>query len=124
LLVKSRNREHQQASVAPSKNTLDIEAAVWPLFVWYPVYMKAVPLVTSDPLLRLVEPDIERDAALGVKWLAGNNGRNTLRLMGVNDADNKPSSLEKEKARVNGFITKQDQLNWMMEYDGKIVGSI
>lgn len=84
-----------------------------------------VPLLeTDDPNVRLVEPDIERDAELGVGWLEGDIGRNTLRLMGIPDNDNNPTTIEQEQQRVAGFIERPDQLNWMIEYEGRVVGSI
>ena len=86
--------------------------------------MKAIELETDNPDVRLVEPVIERDARLGVEWLHGDIGRNTLQLMGVSDEHNKPSTLELEKERVAGFIERPDQLNWMIEYDSHIVGTI
>lgn len=86
--------------------------------------MKTIPLETTNPSVHLVEPELERDAQLGVQWLHGDIGRNTLQLMGVSDQDNKPTTLEKEKQRVTEFIEKPDQLNWMIEYDRQVVGSI
>ncbi|MBI1856836.1 GNAT family N-acetyltransferase [Candidatus Saccharibacteria bacterium] len=86
--------------------------------------MKIVTLETNNPDLKLVEPDIERDALNGVKWLEGDMGRATLQLMGVADEHNKPTTLDEEKERVNDFLTRQDQLNWMIEYRGKVVGSV
>lgn len=86
--------------------------------------MKSLELHTDNPLVRLVEPKIERDAPLGVEWLQGDLGRNTLKLMGVSDENNKPTSLDHEKKRVAEFIEKPDQLNWMIEYEGRVVGSI
>jgi len=32
--------------------------------------------------IRLIKPDIERDASLAVKWFGGENGIKTLRLLG------------------------------------------
>lgn len=86
--------------------------------------MKATQLETSNPNVELVEPVVERDAALGVEWLHGELGHNTLELMGVPEADNKPTTLKAEQERVRGFIEQNDQLNWMIKYDGKIVGSV
>lgn len=79
---------------------------------------------TSNPDVVLVQPDVERDAVLGVQWLEGELGRATLTSMGVADKDNKPTTLERERERVRDFIEKQDQLNWMIEYQGKVVGSV
>jgi len=81
-------------------------------------------LQTNNPDVQLVEPDIERDAVLGVKWLEGELGRATLTSMGVAAKDNKPTTLEYERERVRDFIEGRDQLNWMIEYDGNIVGTV
>ncbi len=86
--------------------------------------MKVLPIQTSNPRIHLIEPSIERDAPLSVQWLQGEPGRTTLRLMGVSDSDNKPSSLEQEKERVSSFISNEDQLNWMIAFDDRVVGSI
>lgn len=86
--------------------------------------MKTTVLETDNPNIHLIEPDIERDAALGVQWLEGELGRNTLSLMGVSAADNKPTTLEQEKERVKEFIEKDNQLNWMISYEDKVVGSV
>lgn len=81
-------------------------------------------LQTNNPDVLLVEPDVERDAALGVQWLGGELGRATLTSMGVADKDNKPTTLEYERQRVKDFIEKEDQLNWMIQYQGRVVGSV
>lgn len=86
--------------------------------------MRTTPLETNNPHIQLIEPDIERDAPISVGWLEGDLGRDTLRLMGVSTEKNKPSSLEQERERVEGFIANENQLNWMISYDGKIVGSV
>lgn len=81
-------------------------------------------LQTNNPDVLLVEPVIERDAALGVQWLEGELGRATLTSMGVADKDNKPTTVEHERERVRDFIEREDQLNWMIEFQGKVVGSV
>jgi len=86
--------------------------------------MKAPQLQTINPNILLVEPDIERDAQLGQHWLEGELGRNTLRLMGVANKHNQSTTLEQEKERVRDFIENADQLNWMIQLDHKVVGSI
>ena len=86
--------------------------------------MKSAPLETPDPHVRLVEPVVDRDAPLGVEWLQGDVGRSTLKLMGVVGGDNKPASLDEERERVQSFIDRDDQLNWMIQYDEQVVGSI
>lgn len=86
--------------------------------------MKAPQLETTNPAVELVAPEIERDAALGIQWLQGEVGHSTLALMGVADKDNKPPTIEAERERVQGFIEGKDQLNWMIQYEGKVVGSV
>lgn len=86
--------------------------------------LKAETMETSNPDVRLVKPDIERDAPLGVQWLQGDMGRSTLSLMGVADKDIKPTTLDEERQRVRDFIKKDDQINWMIQYQGQVVGTI
>ena len=81
-------------------------------------------LQTHSPDVLLVAPNIERDAALGVQWTKGAMGRATLTSMGVAEKDNKPTTLEDERKRVKSFIEGKDQLNWMIDYQGKVVGSV
>ncbi len=81
-------------------------------------------LPTSNPAINLVKPDVVRDAALSVSWLEGSRGRNTLRLMGVAEAENRPTSLGEEVKRVQGFLDKNDQYNWMIQKGDEVVGSI
>lgn len=86
--------------------------------------MKVTPIKTHNPKVDLVQPDITRDSTLGVQWLQGTVGRETLRLMGVSEADNKPSTLSAERRRVHDFISRDDQLNWMIAYENQVVGAI
>jgi hypothetical protein len=81
-------------------------------------------LNTHFPDLELIQPDIERDAPISLEWLEGEMGRNTLRLMGNSDEQNKPSTLEAEKERVKGFLESNDQLTWMIKFHEKIVGTV
>jgi RimJ/RimL family protein N-acetyltransferase len=94
------------------------------LFHWYNSDVFKTELQTSNPSVSLVAPDVDRDAALGVKWLDGDGGRQTLGLMGVEEEYNKPSSLEEEKERVQGFLENNNQFNWMINFNGEIVGAI
>ena len=81
-------------------------------------------LETQSKDITLVTPDVERDAPLGVAWLAGDFGRETLKLMGVTDEYNKPSTIEEEKQRVRNFIESTNQMNWMIQFKEKVVGSV
>lgn len=86
--------------------------------------MKDTDIQTSNERIKLIEPDIERDAVLGVSWLKGEPGRDTLALMGVPDRENRRTTLEDEIRRVKSFIDRNDRLNWMIEYDRKVIGSV
>lgn len=44
--------------------------------------------------------------------------------MGVPDKDNKATDISYERERVKDFIERDDQLNWMIDYQGKVVGSL
>ena len=94
--------------------------------------MKALKeLETTDKTIRLVFPDIARDALEGQQWLSGEIGRQTLLLMGntedvVNEIANKSDDelLAIEQERMKDFIEKPEQLNWMIQYMGKTVGAL
>lgn len=86
--------------------------------------MIATELETSNPDVRLVAPDVERDASLSMHWLHGSLGHATLASMGVAEKDNKPTTLELERERVKRFIDRPDQLNWMIECGHMVVGSV
>ena len=72
--------------------------------------------------LKLIAPDVDRDAGNGVEWLKGTVGRETLGLMGVTDAENAETTLEIERDRVTQMIESEDGLAWMLERDGKVIG--
>lgn len=81
-------------------------------------------LTSDDGQVRLIKPDIERDAPLSVQWLADPHGRYTLRMMGVPDKYNTSTDIIAEKQRVSDFLDKDDQFNWAIELDGQIIGAI
>lgn len=79
---------------------------------------------TDTQLVRLIDPDVARDAQKGMEWLNSENGKETLVLMGVSEEDISETNLAAEEKRVKGFIEGEDQLNWAIEYDGQVVGAI
>lgn len=81
-------------------------------------------LVAPNQDIKLIRPDIERDAPLSVQWLTGATGRETLRLMGIPDKDNHGSTLELECERIGSFLADNSELDWMIEYNGHVVGAI
>ena len=86
--------------------------------------MIAPQLETPRSNVRLIQPNIERDAQLSLSWLKGELGKNTLSLMGATNNNNSQTTLENEQERIKDFIEKDDQLNWMIQLGDKVVGSI
>jgi RimJ/RimL family protein N-acetyltransferase len=86
------------------------------------MFTRDLPTVLSN--VQLVAPNVARDTPLSVAWLEGDHGRETLRLMGVLPQDNKPSTFAAERQRVSDFLEQPDQLNWMIEVDGKVGGAV
>lgn len=81
-------------------------------------------LPTTNQKINLIKPDVSRDAPLSVYWLADPHGRFTLKMMGVPDKDNHAYTLAEEQKRVQEFLDLKDQYNWMIEVDGRVIGSI
>lgn len=84
-------------------------------------------LNSNNNLVRLIEPNVARDAVLGVAWLNGQTGRDTMRSMGNSEATLDqilPTTLKLEADRIQSFIERIDQLNWMIEFDNKVAGSV
>jgi|SRR5580704_7360062 RimJ/RimL family protein N-acetyltransferase len=86
--------------------------------------MFACHLNTADPSIALVAPVVSRDAPLGMRWLAGDQGRETLRMMGVPEEEIRPTNLDEESARITSFLERRDQYNWMIDFRGAVVGAI
>ena len=82
-------------------------------------------IIKTDRIdLVLARPNVERDAPLAVVWLKGDKGRDTLRLMGNTDEQNKPSTLKEEQDRIREFIISTTQLTWMLMFKNKTIGTI
>lgn len=81
-------------------------------------------LITANPAVRLISPNVARDAPLSVGWQDGPGGRHTLKMMGVMDADNRPTTLELEQQRTRDFLEKTDQYNWMIQVGEQVIGTI
>lgn len=84
--------------------------------------MIAPELLTVDEDIRLIPPDVERDAPLSVSWLEGEEGEETLRSMGVPDKDIVSPTLEGEEERIHEMIESPHRIAWMIEYAGEVVG--
>ena len=86
--------------------------------------MKVNNLETKNPHVNLVVPNLDRDPKISLEWLNGVDGATTLALMGNDAIDIKPTTIEHEVKRTEDFINSKDQLNWMIQLDGDIVGAI
>ena len=86
--------------------------------------MRGPLLVVPERNLRLLPPDVERDAPLSVVWLNGPSGRETMRLMGNDPGHITDTTLEAQRRLVAEFATQPGHINWMIESQGQVVGSI
>lgn len=115
------------ASQNSSNITYDSEPGIFfkcPLGRFWYYGRMFIPLKTSLPDLELVLPDVERDAAPSVAWLEGASGRETLALMGNTEADNRPSDLKTEQARIRSFLESTNQITWALRYHNQTVGAV
>ncbi len=74
--------------------------------------------------LRLVAPQVERDAPLGVEWLNGPAGHSTMLMLGNPPASLADTTLEDQERLVRGFISAQGELHWMIESEGRVIGAV
>ncbi|PLS81121.1 hypothetical protein CYG49_03270, partial [Candidatus Saccharibacteria bacterium] len=86
--------------------------------------MIAPELISNDEELRLIMPNVERDAQTSIGWLEGEEGRETLRSMGVTEGDISEPTLEGEEERIRELIESQHRIAWMIEHDGDIIGVV
>lgn len=81
-------------------------------------------LDTKNSDVKLVIPNVKRDAPISVGWLSGELGRQTLLLMGNASQDIEPPTLKAEQQRIQDFINSTDQKTWMISFKNQIVGVI
>lgn len=74
--------------------------------------------------LRLISPNVERDAPLGVGWMSGASGRATQGLMGVAPKDIHDHDINEERELVRYFIDTDEELVWMIEHDKRVIGAV
>lgn len=79
--------------------------------------------IISDDL-RLIAPHVERDAPLGVGWMSGESGQATQNLMGIAPKEIHDHSLKEEQELVQYFIDTDEELVWMIEYRGRVIGAV
>lgn len=91
---------------------------------FYTGSMIAPELQTADPSVRLIEPDVERDAPLSFEWMAGDEGRRSQALMGVADKDIHAHTLDESELLIESFMDSDNEIVWMVEHEGKVVGAL
>lgn len=77
--------------------------------------------------IKLVKPNIERDAPFALGWFKSDYGKQTLLLMGNAENEIKPATLNSEKKTLQKFIELEksnEQLTWMIQADNKTIGSV
>lgn len=79
--------------------------------------------IISDDL-RLIAPHVERDAPLGVGWMSGESGQATQNLMGIAPREIHDHNLKEEQELVQYFTDTDEELVWMIEYKGKVIGAV
>lgn len=72
--------------------------------------------------IELIEIDTKRDAPLTMSWINAPGGLEMLRLMGMIVPDNFKTSLEQETKTLQTIIDDQNEIAWMIELDGQVVG--
>jgi L-amino acid N-acyltransferase YncA len=78
----------------------------------------------SDNLV-FVKPKPSEHAPVTLKWFESSDGHETLLLMGNAEHEIEAPSLQSEIEILQEFITleeKKEQVTWMLQYDGSIVG--
>ncbi|MBW4061249.1 GNAT family N-acetyltransferase [Candidatus Saccharibacteria bacterium] len=78
----------------------------------------------ADGDLKLVAPNVERDALLGVGWVNGEVGHETMRLMGNNPKSITDTTLKQQQKLIQSFIDDQHAIYWMLELNQRVVGAI
>lgn len=80
-------------------------------------------IIIPQKHIKLISPRPEH-AAISLEWVSGIKGRKLLEKMGNNIPDNWTPTIKEEKQRISDFITKDDQINWAIQYEGKVVGAV
>jgi len=85
--------------------------------------MKAQEIKIPELNINLIEPDVYQ-AQSSFFFLKGELGKQTMLLMGVPEEQIQEASLKTEEERIRSFIENTDSLNWMIQKDDRVVGSI
>lgn len=72
--------------------------------------------------IELIDIDVTRDAPLATAWINAPGGVEMLRLMGMIVPDDFTTTIDIEAERSQQIINDPNELAWMIEYDGEVVG--
>lgn len=75
-------------------------------------------------MVKLVDIDVERDAVLVSGWINAPGGAQMLQLMGMIVPDDFTTTVENEWKTLTKIVNDPNELAWMIEADGKIVGLV
>lgn len=78
----------------------------------------------SSNNIEFVRPEVQRDAPLSLVWLSGQQGKNTLRLMGFPDYESLIPSIQSETERIEDLASSPNRKSWMIQYGENIVGAV
>lgn len=70
----------------------------------------------------LIDIDVARDAPLAMAWINAPSGVEMLRLMGMIVPDDFTTTLDLEAKTLQQIINDPNELAWMIDYDGQVVG--
>lgn len=76
-------------------------------------------MLTNDESVRLITPDILRDAGLNAEWTSAAAGRETQRLMGVPADQVRELTLQESMAIMQALVLSEQDIVWMVEYDNE-----
>ncbi|MFO0881927.1 MAG: GNAT family N-acetyltransferase [Candidatus Saccharimonadales bacterium] len=74
--------------------------------------------------IELIEIDAHRDAPLATSWINGPGGAKTLQLMSMLVPDDFKTTEVQEFERFKQIQNNPNELAWMIEYDGLVVGIV
>ena len=89
--------------------------------------MNSSHLKAGSLVVRLIKPNVDRDAPFALGWFKSDHGNQTLLLMGNAENEIKPSTLYNEKKTLKKFIELEksnEQITWMIQTDNKTIGAV
>lgn len=77
-----------------------------------------------DDDITLISPDVDRDAPIATRWMAGEDGRQTQQSMGIPPQDIHEHTLAESRKLFEDFVSTQDEIVWMIQYKGEVGGIV